>query len=350
MIGNPRIGTKDLSGLCRRLAISLSAGVDVRTVWTREANHARGAAKRVYSGIRDDVARGSAVCDAFDRTDGYFPDFFRELARVGEQTGQLPEVFRRLAEHYEHQLQMRRTFLGAITWPLIELGIALTVVGLVILAMGMIPQLAKTDMLGFGLRGVSGLVIYLGILAMIGGGLYGLYRATMRGALWAAPIQKTLMRVPQLGTALETFALARLSWAMSVTLSSGMELRQALALSLSSTENVLYTQHVDRVLRSVRSGNEVYEALLATHVFPDRFVDAVQVGEQSGLLPETMANLSKQYQAEARLAMNVITAMMGFAVFALIGLLIIFLIYQIFTNAYLGPINDALKGLQPGRR
>jgi type II secretory pathway component PulF len=345
MIGDPRIGIKDLAGLCRRLAISLSAGVDVRTVWTREATQARGAAKQVYGSIRDAVARGSSVCDALDRTDGYFPVFFRELARVGEETGQLPEVFRRLAEHYEHQLHMRRTLLRAISWPMIELVVALAVVGVVILAMGVIPQLAKTDMLGFGLRGFSGLMIYLAFLAAVGGTIYGVYRATVRGAAWAAPIQKALMRVPQLGTALETFALARLSWAMSVTLGSGMDLRKALELSLASTENVLYTQHAGRVSRSVSAGNEVYESLDATHVFPPRFVDAVQVGEQSGLLPETMANLSAQYQSEARLAMQVITALLGFLVFALIAMMIIFLIYQIFTNAYLGPINDALKGL-----
>ncbi len=345
MIGQARIGTKTLANLCRRLAISLSAGVDVRNVWMREAGSAHGAARRHFGQIRSAVARGSTISDALDETGNYFPEFFREMVRVGEETGNLPEVFRQLAENYEHQLQMRRTLLTAISWPMIELGLALGVVGLVIFAMGAIPQLAKSniDMLGLGLKGTSGLIVYLAVLAAIAGGLAALYRAAVRGALWTTPIQRALMNVPKLGTAMETFALARLTWAMHVTLNSGMELRKAMALSLRSTQNVLYTQHVDRVLRSIRAGNEIHEALDDTRVFPPGFVDAVHVGEQSGMLSETMANLSTQYQAEARLAMTVITAALGFLVFVLIAGIIIFFIYQIFMNAYLGPINDALK-------
>ena len=66
---------------------------------------------------------------------------------------------RQLADHYEHQLKLRRTLSGSLTWPLIELALALSVVGLLIWVMGAIPQLAKNniDLLGFGLTGTSGL-------------------------------------------------------------------------------------------------------------------------------------------------------------------------------------------------
>jgi type II secretory pathway component PulF len=345
MIGEARIGTKSLAGLSRRLAISLAAGVDVRNVWTRETSAAHGSANRAFGTIRNAVAEGSTLGDAIDETGNYFPEFFREMVRVGEESGQLPEVFRQLADHYEHQLQMRRALLTAISWPMIELALALSVVGAVIFAMGAIPQLANSgiDMLGLGLKGTSGLLIYVMVLGAIGGGMVLLYRATVRGALWAAPLQKLMMRIPQLGKALETFALARLTWAMHVTLNSGMDLRKALSLSLRSTQNVFYTQHIDRVNKSIRIGNEVHEALGRTGAFPLMFVDAVAVGEESGMLSETMANLSKQYQAEAKMAMAIITAIMGFLVFVLIAGIIIFFIYQIFMNAYLGPINDALK-------
>lgn len=345
MIGEARIGTKSLAGLSRRLAISLSAGIDVRNVWTRETSAAHGSTRRAFATIRDAVAQGTSFGDAIDATDNYFPEFFREMVRVGEESGQLPEVFRQLAEHYEHQLQLRRVLMAAISWPMIELALALSIVGAVIFVMGAIPQLANSgmDMLGLGLKGMSGLMIYLAVLAGIGGGAFLLYRATVRGALWAAPLQQLMMRIPQLGKALETFALARLTWAMHVTLNSGMDLRKALSLSLRSTQNVFYTQHIDRVLKSIRAGNEINEALGRTGAFPLLFVDAVSVGEESGMLSETMANLSKQYQAEAKLAMNIITAILGFLVFAIVAVIIVFFIYQIFMNAYMGPINDALK-------
>lgn len=345
LLGEPRIGLKPLAALCRRLAMSMGAGVDVRTVWTRETNSARGAGRRRFAAISDAVAAGGAISDGLKQTGEYFPEFFRELVHVGETTGHLPEVFRQLAEHYEHQLKLRRSFIASLTWPLIELTMALSVVGLVIWLMGAIPALKqnKTDLFGFGLTGTTGLLTYLCLLGMVGFGLFLVYRAMVRGVLWVAPVQKAVMKIPKLGRALETLAMARLSWAMHVTLNSGMDLRPAMRMSLHSTHNVLYTQHTKHILGAIRSGREIHEALTETGVFPIYFLDAVQVGEESGQLVESMENISTQYQDEARLAMNMLTVLLGVAVTALIAGIIIFLIFRVFMNAYLGPINDALN-------
>jgi type IV pilus assembly protein PilC len=113
-------------------------------------------------------------------------------------------------------------------------------------------------------------------------------------------------------------------------------------LSLASTQNVLYTQHVDRILGSVGSGNEIHEALAETRAFPRHFIDAVQVGEQSGALVESLGNLSAQYQDEARSAMNVLAVLMGVAVTALVAATIIFLIFRVFSF-YAGVLQDATK-------
>lgn len=344
MLGEPRIGLKPLAALCRRLALSMGAGVDVRTVWAREAQAAQGFGRRRFEAVEQGVADGRTISDALADTGDYFPRFFRELIQVGEQTGHLPEVCRQLAEHYEHQLRMRRTLLAAISWPLIELVLALSVIGLVIWLLGAIPQLAKNnvDILGFGLTGTSGLVTYLTILGVIAFGLFLVYRATVRGYLWAAPVQHALMRVPRLGRALETMALARLAWSMYVTLNSGMELKNALRMSLASTQNVYYTRHITSVAKAISRGDEVHEAFRATGAFPLGFLDAVQVGEDSGQLVESMNTISSQYQDEARLAMQVLTALLGLAVFALIGGIIIFFIFRIF-GFYMSVINDALN-------
>ncbi len=344
MLFEPRIGLKPLAALCRRLAIALGAGVDVRNVWSREAANAHGPGRRACREIADAVAAGGSIGDGLAATGNYFPEFFRELVEVGEQTGHLPEIFRQLADHYDHQLKLRRQLLSSLTWPMFELTMALGVVGLVILLMGVIPQLKSTDMLGLGLRGVGGLVVYLLVLGGIGTGLFLVIRAGARGQLWAAPIQKVLLRTPQLGRALETLAIARLAWAMHVTMNSGMEIRQALRLSLRSTHNVLYTCHTNRIIRDISAGREIYESLRATRAFPPDFLDAVQVGEDSGQLVESMGRLADAYQDQARVAMNTLNVVLGMLIWLMIMGIIVYFIYQFFVRAYLGPINDALNG------
>ncbi len=104
-----RISSKQLAAFCRRMATSLSAGVDIRRTTVREADMARGPAKHRMETIRDAVGRGESLASAIDATGEFFPSLFRQLVAVGEQSGHTAEVFKQLADHYEHQVSLRRS-------------------------------------------------------------------------------------------------------------------------------------------------------------------------------------------------------------------------------------------------
>ncbi len=347
MFFSARIALKPLADLCHRLAISLEAGVDIRTVCTREANHARGfAARRHWTAIRQAVEQGDSLAAAFDRTDDYFPEVFRELAAVGEQTGHQPKVFAQLADHYQHQLQLRRVFLAAITWPMIQLALALAVVGFLIWIVGFIGQSTGTtiDLLGLGLVGNDGLATYLLWLGIIAGVVAFVVRAIRRGVLWTRPIQRAVLLAPMLGGAVRTMALARVAWAMHLTIGAGMEIRRALNISIRSARNAHFVERAEAIDAQIAQGQSIYDAFVHAGGFPIDFLDALAVGEQSGKLDESMARLSEQYQQQARAALATLTVLAGFAVWGMVALLIIALILRIFSF-YLGAINDAMKPL-----
>ena len=69
--------------------------------------------------------------------------------------------------------------------------------------------------------------------------------------------------------------------------------------------------------------------------FPADFLESVYVGEQSGNLVESMAHLANLYQDQARAALNVLATVAGFAVWAVVAAIIIFLIFRLATF-YLG--------------
>lgn len=344
---SPRIKLKALAGLCRRLATALEAGIDIRKVWSREANAARGSARQVYSQISMAVDTGSSLGEAVGATGTYFPVLFKELVVVGEVSGHQAEVFKQLAENYEYQVVMRRQFLGAIAWPLIQLGLALSIVGFLIWVMGFIGQMTGNkpiDLLGLGLLGNEGLAIYLAILAAIGVAAYLLFQALRRGVFWTRPLQLFVMRLPKLGRALEILALARFAWSLHITLEAGMPLERALKLALASTHHVTYTSQAEDIWLSIRGGDDLSTALERPGIFPLDFLDTVQVGEQSGKLSESLGLLSRQYQEEARSALAVLTHLAGFAVWCLVAGLIIAIIFRMFSF-YLGALHDAAKGL-----
>ena len=142
----------------------LDAGIDVRSIWQKEAGRASGfAARNCFQTIHEAVARGDALREALDATGSYFPPLFREIVGVGEQTGRLSEAFRELADHYDSQVRTARIFWAAIIWPAVELALLIAVIGLLIWIQGMLPtQNGKPfDILGWGLVGNRGLVVYL---------------------------------------------------------------------------------------------------------------------------------------------------------------------------------------------
>src|SRR5689334_18322199 len=121
MLFSPRARNQDLAPLCRRLAISLESGIDVRKIFVREAKgRSPLSIRRRMEAISVRAAAGTGIADALDAEGDFFPTLMRELVRVGEQTGRLEEVFRHLAEHYEYQVKMRREFMSAISWPLMQ--------------------------------------------------------------------------------------------------------------------------------------------------------------------------------------------------------------------------------------
>ena len=341
MLFSPRIGLKPLAGLCRRLATSFEAGIDLRRIFQREAQHAQGAGlKKRLETIARQINRGENLASALEATEDYFPILFRELVAVGEETGRLADVLAALADDYQHRVQLRRTFLAAITWPMAQLGIALFVIGFLIWVLGAIGQSTgrTIDILGFGLTGNRGLAIYLAFVGTVGGAIAFVIYALQRGVAWTAPVQRAVLAMPGLGPPLQTLALARLAWSMHLTFGAGMEVRRALGLSLRSTRNARYTDQIDPIERALGSGDPLFEAFSATNVFPSEFLESLLVAEESGRLSESMDLLSRQYQDRAKAALAALTTIAGFAVWGVVALIIIVMIFRIFMF-YVGTIN-----------
>jgi type II secretory pathway component PulF len=334
---------KQLAAFSQRASISLLAGIDERTVCTREVKNARGsAARRHLTTISETVNQGGTLGAGLAATGDFFPPLFREMVQVGEQSGHLGEVFKQLSGHYQNQLALRRNFLAAIAWPAIELFLAVSIIGLLIWIMGFINDMNHThvDPLGLGLTGNSGLAKYAAFVALVGVALAVVVRAVARGMLWTRPLQRFVLWIPKIGPALQTVALARMTWVMSQTMNTSMELRRALRLSLQSTRNARYIDRIERIDAQIAAGNSIHDAFCAAGCFPPEFLESVYVGEQSGSLVESMAHLANLYQDQARAAWNILATVGGFAVWGVVATIIISLIFRL-AMFYIGAVSGA---------
>ena len=178
--------------------MSLEVGIEVRKALASEALRCSDRLRSHALDMSAAINGGSSITAAINETGEFFPSLVRQLVAVGEQTGDLPEVLKKLAEHYDEQLKLRQTFVSTIAWPMIQLGMALAIVGFLIWIAGVISRMGNgaVDLLGFGLTGEVGLLIYLLILGAIAAGGFVVYRAIATGKIWVAPLQQFVAHCP----------------------------------------------------------------------------------------------------------------------------------------------------------
>lgn len=344
------IKTARLAQYCRRVGSSLEAGLEVRRVMEREAGRARRSERRAMESVRKSVAAGEAMSDAFAATNGFFPPLVHGMVHVGEQAGQLDRAFLRMAEHYERQISLRRMFLAGIVWPMIQLVAALSIIGFLIWFMGVLGDSARdfkgdrVDLLGLGLRGTNGLLIYVAFIfgVVIAGVLC--YKAAAAGLAIFRPVQRLFMRLPVVGTSFRTLALARMAWTLSLTSNTSMNAISAMTLAIRNAQNIVFTSTIGSVTAVLRQGRTMAEALRSTGEYPPDFVDAIEVGEDTGKLSEAMDRLSRAYEDKAKVALNALTVLAGFLVWGLVALFIVALIFRL-ALWYVGQINSLVEGI-----
>lgn len=319
-----------------RLGTGLRAGADLVRVLQSEAGMGsakhRDAIDRLVTGAK----RGESLSDVMEGDD-YFPRLMTAMTRVGEETGKLERALLTLSEHYQHQITTRRAFLNSIAWPALQLIAGILIISLLIYLMGVLTPAGggqMTDVLGFGLRGGSGVLwfwFYLAIVfGMIGLMLWGFFR-NVAGVQNLIPL---IYKIPVVGPSIQTITISRLCWTLSLGLGSGLDPIRSIALALDSTDSDYYRGAAGDAERAIRQGASLSGALRATSVLPDDFIQRVDIAEHSGTDAESIERLSEEYDERARQAVKVLAGTATVIIRVSVMLLLIFLIFRIASSVF----------------
>jgi type II secretory pathway component PulF len=278
----------------------------------------------------------------------FFPRLMVSLTRVGEDTGKLERTFLTLADHYDQRVALRRQFLSSIAWPAIQLTIGLGVISLFIYLMGVLTPAGggqMADMLGFGLRGGSGVLIFWGYIACavaIVWACYFAYRRNLGGVQNLIPL---LYLVPKLGPSLQTITLSRFTRTLALALGSGLDPIRSVKLGLDSTDSDYYRSGGEVFESAVReSGETLAGGLRATELFPESFLHLVEVAELSGTESESIDHLADDYQERAKMATRTLSGVATGVVWVTVAGVLIFLILRLAMKIF-GAYDQALQGI-----
>lgn len=321
----------------RSLSTLLEAGIPALRAFELTAeNSADRRLRRSMEQIVFDLKQGADVSTALRNQSDAYPELFRHMMEVGDQTGKLPEVLRSLADHYDNNLRLRRDFLSEIMLPLFQFFAAIVIVGGLIWILGMISDLKGTsqgeepvDILGWGLQGTPGAIRwFLGWGIAIAAAIAS-YLVLQKFLPGLRLFHRLLLSVPVLGRCLESFALARFSWAFHLTQNAGLPIDQSLTSSLNATGNAYYQGAAPEMTAELMRGETITETFRHSGLFPRDYLQMVHVGETTGTVPEILHRLSPQFEDQARRSLKLLTATVASLVWAAVAGFIVIIVFRI---------------------
>ena len=340
------ISNRTLANLCQSLGTMLNSGVPIqKSVQLSSQKTSDRRCQQVMVEVTQQIKQGSDLSSAFRKHGTYFPDLFIQMVEVAETSGALPEVLARLAQHYENLLRLRRSFLAAIAWPVIQLLLAIFVVAGLIYILGIVGQMALSqgnepiDMLGLGLTGASGALTWLFLcFGTIGGLLFG-YFLLARGFRQQRLADGLLMKIPVVHGCMQNFAIARFSWVYALTQQTGMPVMRSVRAALKATNNGVFMAESAYISNRLEEGDELSETLRASRLFPEDYLHMVEVAETSGTVPEMLDRLSPDFEERAQRSLSALAVALGWLIWIMVAALIIFIIFRVFLR-YVSLINS----------
>ena len=327
----------------RQLATLLTSGIAILpALRLLQSESTKKLFAKVLGQVIEDIQQGTSLSSAFAKHSTVFPPVFVRLIEVGEQTGNLDDILRRLADYLDKEESLVKKVQGAMVYPAIIISLAFVVallfVNFVIPGMtGLFTEFkAELPLPTRILLGSSNLVrgnfiqIVVGLIVLIGGGLW--YSRTPQGR---RQIDYAMMkRVPLIKSVVTKGSMARLAGILSMLLAAGLPLTEIMELLKRTTQNVALLEALEQVRTDVLGGTSMSEALSRQAVFPPMLGHMVKVGEETGALAENLQTLARFYEEETDRAVTTLTSMIEPALIVAIGGFIAFLAISIITPMY----------------
>jgi type IV pilus assembly protein PilC len=117
-----------------------------------------------------------------------------------------------------------------------------------------------------------------------------------------------VLRVPVLGDLLLKAAIARFTRTFGTLLASGVPILQALTITRETSGNVHIADAINVVHDRVKEGDNVAKPLEATKIFPGMVTSMIEVGEETGALPDMLTRIADNYDEEVDNAVAALTS------------------------------------------
>ncbi len=344
------VKAKQLTTFTRQMSTLVNAGLPLmRALRVLQRQEKNAALRDAVTQMAESIESGSTFAEALAAHPKIFDRLFVNMVKAGEIGGVLDVVLARLAEFQEKAEKIKGKVKSAMTYPIVVLVMALSILGF--LMTYIVPKFADifADLMGgkgmppltlfvmnaskvmvdhslFVLAGLVVLVVVLKLLAKTNQGRLG--------------IDRFKLHAPVFGTLISKNSISRFTRTLGTLMSAGVPVLQALNIVKETVGNEVISKAVATIHDAVKEGENMAPPISSSKVFPPMVVSMVEVGEETGALPDMLMKIADSYDDDVDNAVAAMTSIIE-------PLLIIFLAVVVGTIviALFMPLVSIIGGL-----
>ena len=346
-----KVKPKVLMIFTRQLATLIDAGLPLLRSLTVLAKQERDALLRnTINKMAETVQSGSTFSEALAQHPYIFNDLYVNMVRAGELGGVLELILGRLAEFQEKAAKIKGKVGGAMIYPIIVMTMAVGIMAFLLVFI--VPKFEAVfhDMLGdkplpavtLFVIGVSKFMqnhwlLLIGVIVAVFAGLR--FANSTSGGRFI--IDRFKLRVPLFGDLIRKTAISRFSRTLGTLVTSGVPILQALNITKETAGNMVIASAISQVHDSVKEGESIVQPLEASGAFPPMVISMIDVGEETGQLPDMLLKIADVYDDEVDNSVAALTAMLEPIMIVFLAVVVGTIVIALFM-----PLISIISGLQ----
>jgi len=335
----------------RQLATLIDAGLPLLRGLNVLAKQERDSVlKGTINKLADSVQGGSTFSEGLAQHPRIFNDLYVNMVKAGELGGVLEVVLTRLAEFQEKAQKIKNKVVAAMVYPIIVLVLAVGI--MTFLLVFLVPKFEAIfhAMLGDKpLPAITRFVIgisqfvqnYWAILLGVIVGIIIAYKIVARTRAGRVVLDRVKLRAPLFGDLIRKTAISRFSRTLGTLVTSGVPILQALNITRETAGNSVIQRAISQVHDSVKEGESIVMPLETSGAFPPMVISMIDVGEETGQLPEMLLKIAEVYDDEVDNAVAALTSLLEPIMIVFLALVVGTIVIALFM-----PLISIISGLQ----
>lgn len=292
-----------ISRLCSELYDTVSSGMSVGDGIYMLINE--GEKDPVLDTLLEETSNGGTFTNAVKKT-AAFPSYVEEMIDIGEQTGRLDSVLKELSDYYNRQDEISRNIKNSVTFPLILLGILIVIVVMLLTQvlplfndvfkqMGVTMSAAATALMNLGAAINTYSAVIIGVVVVIVAAIIVLYKLPSTHNKVMAAFEGKKLR--------NQMASSKFASAMSMTISSGMDIDQSLEMSKKLCDEYA-VKKITACQEYMKNGLSFDKAVQKSEILDQISSRRLTISFHTGKTDEAMKRISQEYAEKVNVSVD----------------------------------------------